>query len=254
LWALVVPSGGEGTVKKKHGLCVVDSVSRLWLHCLWPRLKPLPSMSARPSRRRGRLTEQQEAAAKQLREIREAGGKRTDCDEVSTFTGAWTSFASLLRARVQAEEEVGVYEEVDEREFEARSAGDRQSAQDFIEDDGTACLSRFDRAWPVLLSALTVAGAGYRRNWLPRRRRRRRRFLGRRDGQQKWCAAKQLGCAPLALTRFFTHASARCTRSFEKAAPGRWNGPAIDELGHVHAQGSERQSVQLAGFIVAHRL
>ena len=34
------------------------------------------AMSARPSRRRGRLTEGQEAAAKELRELREGGGKR----------------------------------------------------------------------------------------------------------------------------------------------------------------------------------
>ena len=41
-----------------------------------------PKLVMLPRRRRGRLTEQQEAAAKQLRELREAGGKRTDVDEV----------------------------------------------------------------------------------------------------------------------------------------------------------------------------
>jgi hypothetical protein len=35
------------------------------------------------------------------------------------------------------EEEASVYEEVDEREYEKRQAGDRQMAHDFIEDDGT---------------------------------------------------------------------------------------------------------------------
>ena len=41
-------------------------------------------MSAvRPSRRRGRLTEQQEAAAQELRTLREGGGRRTDAVEVS---------------------------------------------------------------------------------------------------------------------------------------------------------------------------
>jgi hypothetical protein len=33
-----------------------------------------PDMSSRPQRRRGRLTEQQEAAAKKLRDLREGGG------------------------------------------------------------------------------------------------------------------------------------------------------------------------------------
>ena len=32
-----------------------------------------------------------------------------------------------------------MYEEVDEREFESRTAGDRQQAHDFIEDDGANC-------------------------------------------------------------------------------------------------------------------
>ena len=73
-------------------------------------------MSARPSRRRGRLTEGQEAAAKELRELREGGGKRTDAHEDA--------------------EDADIYEEVDEREFESRAAGDRQEAHDFIEDDG----------------------------------------------------------------------------------------------------------------------
>ena len=73
-------------------------------------------MSARPSRRRGRLTEGQEAAAKELRELREGGGKRTDAHDDA--------------------EDADVYEEVDEREFESRVAGDRQEAHDFIEDDG----------------------------------------------------------------------------------------------------------------------
>ena len=39
---------------------------------------------------------------------------------------------------MQMDEASGVYEEVDEREFESRQAGDRQMAQDFIEDDGRA--------------------------------------------------------------------------------------------------------------------
>ena len=39
--------------------------------------------------------------------------------------------------RIQDEVEQDIYEEVDEREYEARQAGDRQEAQDFIEDDGT---------------------------------------------------------------------------------------------------------------------
>jgi hypothetical protein len=42
-------------------------------------------MSARPSRRRGRLTEQQEAAAQELRQLREGGGRRTDAAEVCVF-------------------------------------------------------------------------------------------------------------------------------------------------------------------------
>ena len=69
----------------------------------------------RSSRRRGRLNERQEAEAKALRNIREGGGLRTEEHEV--------------------EEENEVYDEVDEREFENRTAGDRQQARDFIEDD-----------------------------------------------------------------------------------------------------------------------
>ena len=45
------------------------------------------------------------------------------------------SGARLLR--FQDETEADIYEEVDEREYESRLAGDRQQAQDFIEDDGT---------------------------------------------------------------------------------------------------------------------
>lgn len=41
--------------------------------------------TARPSRRRGRLTEQQEAAAQELRQLREGGGRRTDAVEVSVM-------------------------------------------------------------------------------------------------------------------------------------------------------------------------
>jgi hypothetical protein len=39
--------------------------------------------------------------------------------------------------RIQDEVEQDIYEEVDEREYESRQAGDRQEAHDFIEDDGT---------------------------------------------------------------------------------------------------------------------
>ena len=72
-------------------------------------------MAPRPTRRRGRLNEKQEAEAAALRAIREGGGLRTDEHEI--------------------EEENEVYDEVDEREFENRKAGDRQQARDFIEDD-----------------------------------------------------------------------------------------------------------------------
>eukprot|EP01045_Picozoa_sp_COSAG04_P019128 COSAG04_NODE_1828_length_5472_cov_50.993179_4_plen_42_part_00 len=37
-----------------------------------------------------------------------------------------------------------MYEEVDEREFESRTAGDRQQAHDFIEDDGASPPPRSD--------------------------------------------------------------------------------------------------------------
>jgi DNA polymerase alpha subunit A len=72
-------------------------------------------MSVRPSRRRGRLSEKEEAAATNLRELREGGGLRIDEHEL--------------------EDEADVYEEVDQKEFESREAGERQSARDFIEDD-----------------------------------------------------------------------------------------------------------------------
>ena len=43
-----------------------------------------------------------------------------------------------------ASDEADVYEEVDEREFESRTAGDRQQAHDFIEDDGASPPPRLD--------------------------------------------------------------------------------------------------------------
>ena len=45
--------------------------------------------------------------------------------------------ADSAARHVQDEVEQDIYEEVDEREYESRQAGDRQEAQDFIEDDGT---------------------------------------------------------------------------------------------------------------------
>ena len=60
----------------------------------------VPAMASRPSRRRGRLTEQQEAAAAELRALREGGGLRTEQHEARPRTAigrCWIP-ASLRRS------------------------------------------------------------------------------------------------------------------------------------------------------------